>query len=42
MLWQFFVSNKMLPVYSLAQEPISYFSYQGLSVHVCTFAYAYS
>ena len=35
-LWQFFVSNKMLPVYSLAQEPISYFSYQECGVHVYT------
>ena len=31
----------MLPV-SLTQEPFSYFSYQECSVHVRTYAYAYS
>ena len=41
-LWRFFVSNKMLPVQSSAQEPISYFSYQECSVHVRPYAYAYS
>ena len=41
-LWRFFVGNKMLPVSSSAQEPISYFSCQECSVHVRTYAYAYS
>ena len=31
----------MLPV-SLTQEPFSHFSYQECSVHVRTYAYAYS
>ena len=33
--------TQMLPV-SLTQEPFSYFSYQECSVHVRTYAYAYS
>ena len=41
-LLRFFVSNKMLPVSSSAQEPISYFSCQECSVHVRIYAYAYS
>ena len=41
-LWRFFVSNKMLPVKSSAQEPISYFSYQECSVYIRPYAYAYS
>ena len=36
-------SSKMLPLYlSLAQKPINYFYYQECSVHVRTYAYAYS
>ena len=40
-LWRFFFIDKMLPV-SLTQEPFSYCSYQECSVHVRTYAYAYS
>ena len=40
-LWRFFFTDKMLPV-SLTQEPFSYFSYRECSVHVRTYAYAYS
>ena len=39
---RFLVSSKMLPISSSVQEPISYFYYQECSVHIRTYAYAYT